>query len=57
MDIFRPVPMFTDRTGEGVNPIFAYAKAVAGAEPRMSKTFLLRQMLLDASCSASSARS
>ncbi|MGH4012051.1 MAG: cell division protein FtsK [Pseudonocardiaceae bacterium] len=46
VDLFRPVPMFTDTRGEWVSLIFAYASLVIGALPRMGKTFLLRQALL-----------
>jgi S-DNA-T family DNA segregation ATPase FtsK/SpoIIIE len=46
VDIFTPVPMFTDQRGEWVTMTFAYASLVIGALPRMGKTFLLRQGLL-----------
>jgi S-DNA-T family DNA segregation ATPase FtsK/SpoIIIE len=46
VDIFRPVPMFTDSKGDWVNLTFAYASMVVGALPRMGKSFLLRQALL-----------
>lgn len=46
VDLFRPVPMFTDQRGTWVALVFAYASMVIGALPRMGKTFLLRQALL-----------
>lgn len=46
VDIFKPVPMFTDQRGEWVHLTFAYASLIIGALPRMGKTFLLRQALL-----------
>lgn len=46
VDVFKPVPMFTDQKGEWIDLTFAYANMVIGALPRMGKTFLLRQVLL-----------
>jgi len=46
VDLFNPVPMFTDQQGRWVNVTLAYANFVIGALPRMGKTFLLREALL-----------
>ncbi|GAA2855524.1 FtsK/SpoIIIE domain-containing protein [Pseudonocardia halophobica] len=46
VDLFQPVPMFTDQRGDWITLTFAYANMVIGALPRMGKTFLLRQALL-----------
>lgn len=46
VDLFAPVPMFTDMRGEWVRLTFAYASMIIGALPRMGKTFILRQALL-----------
>jgi S-DNA-T family DNA segregation ATPase FtsK/SpoIIIE len=48
VDIFKPQPQATDKRGEWTNLTLAYAAAVIGAQPRMGKTFLLRQWLLTA---------
>lgn len=46
VDLFQPVPMFTDQRGDWIHLTFAYANMVIGAVPRMGKTFALRQCLL-----------
>lgn len=46
VDIFKPAPMFTGQRGEWVSTTFAYANMIVGAQPRMGKSFLLRQALL-----------
>lgn len=46
VDIFLPQPFVTDQRGEWVTQTFAYANAVIGAQPRMGKTYILRQALL-----------
>lgn len=48
VDIFKAQPQATDKRGEWVDLTLAYAAAVIGAQPRMGKTFLLRQWLLTA---------
>ncbi|WP_219413942.1 FtsK/SpoIIIE domain-containing protein [Pseudonocardia nigra] len=46
VDIFRAQPQATDQRGEWVSFTLAYSAVVIGAQPRMGKTFLLRQLLL-----------
>jgi len=46
VDLFRPVPVATDQTGEWVTVTLAYSSGVVGAVPRMGKTFMLRELLL-----------
>lgn len=48
VDIFRAQPQVTDQRGEWVDLTLAYAAVVIGAQPRMGKTYLLRQLLLTA---------
>lgn len=46
VDLFAPVPMFTDQRGQWVDLTFAYANIVVGSVPRQGKTYLVRQALL-----------
>jgi len=46
VDIFQPVPVATDQRGEWVDLTLAYCGTVIGAQPRMGKTFFLRELLL-----------
>lgn len=46
VDIFLPVPVATDQRGEWVDLTLAYSGVVVGAQPRMGKTFFLRELLL-----------
>lgn len=46
VDLFAPVPMFTNQLGRWVDVTFAYGNMVIGAIPRQGKTFVLRQALL-----------
>ena len=46
VNLFRPVPMFTDQRGRWVDLVLAYTSGVIGAVPRMGKTFALRELLL-----------
>lgn len=46
VDIFRPLPQVTNQRGDWVDLVLAYASVVIGAQPRMGKTYLLRQLLL-----------
>lgn len=48
VDLFKPLPMFTDQRGEWVPVTLAYASMIVGSVPRMGKTFTLRQFLLAA---------
>jgi DNA segregation ATPase FtsK/SpoIIIE, S-DNA-T family len=46
VDVFQPVPMFTDQRNRWVKLTLAYTSGVIGAVPRMGKTFILRELLL-----------
>lgn len=46
VDVFSPVPLFTDQRGRWVKLTLAYTSGVIGAVPRMGKTFILRELLL-----------
>lgn len=46
VDIFQPQPQVTNQRGDWVDLVLAYASVVIGAQPRMGKTFFLRQLLL-----------
>lgn len=46
VDIFLPVPVATDQRGEWVDLTLAYCGVVVGSQPRMGKTFFLRELLL-----------
>lgn len=48
IDLFEPQPSFTDRRGEWVSIDLAYSSVIIGAQPRLGKTFILRQLLLTA---------
>ena len=48
VDIFRPLPLVTDQRGDWCDLVLAYAAMVIGAQPRMGKTFFLRECLLAA---------
>lgn len=43
VDLFQPVPMFTNNVGSWIPATFAYTGWVVGAVPRMGKTYLVRQ--------------
>ncbi len=44
VDVFQPVPMFTDQRGEWVELRLATTCGIIGAVPRMGKTFLQREL-------------
>lgn len=46
VDVFSPVPLFTDQRNRWVKLTLAYTSGVIGAVPRMGKTFILRELLL-----------
>lgn len=46
VDIFHPIPAFTDQRGTWVEITLIYANMIIGAVPRMGKTFVLRMLLL-----------
>jgi DNA segregation ATPase FtsK/SpoIIIE, S-DNA-T family len=46
VDVFSPVPLFTDQRNRWVKLTLAYTSGVIGAVPRMGKTFILRCLLL-----------
>lgn len=46
VDIFNPVPLFTDQRNQWVKLTPMYTSGVIGALPRMGKTFILRELLL-----------
>lgn len=46
VDVFQPVPMFTDQRGDWVNLRIATTSGVVGAIPRMGKTYFLRELAL-----------
>ncbi|GEL17706.1 FtsK/SpoIIIE domain-containing protein [Pseudonocardia asaccharolytica] len=46
VDLFAPVPAFTDQRGAWVGVTLAYSNMIIGAVPRIGKTFVLRQLLL-----------
>lgn len=52
VDIFKALPLVTDQRGEWVKLVLAYASVVIGAQPRMGKTFFLRELLLVAGLDA-----
>ncbi len=46
VNVFKPVPMFTDQRGEWVELTIATTSGVVGAVPRMGKTYFLRELAL-----------
>ncbi|HEY9354632.1 MAG TPA: hypothetical protein VIP28_15325 [Nocardioides sp.] len=48
VDVFEPQPLVTDQRGAWSHITLAYAAGVIGAQPRMGKTFTLRQVLITA---------
>jgi S-DNA-T family DNA segregation ATPase FtsK/SpoIIIE len=46
VDVFNPVPMFTDQRGDWVDLRIATTSGVVGAIPRMGKTYFLRELAL-----------
>ena len=46
VDVFKPVPMFTDQRGEWIDLRIATTSGVVGAVPRMGKTYFLRELAL-----------
>lgn len=44
VDLFDPIPMFTDQRGDWVDLRIATTSGVVGATPRMGKTFFLREL-------------
>ncbi|HEY6425378.1 MAG TPA: cell division protein FtsK, partial [Pseudonocardiaceae bacterium] len=46
VDVFNPVPMFTDQRGDWVDLTIATTSGVVGAIPRMGKTYFLRELAL-----------
>lgn len=46
VDMFRPVPLFTNQQGSWIYLVLAYSSVIIGAVPRMGKTFTLRELLL-----------
>lgn len=46
VDIFKPVPAFTNQRGAWIWIVLAYASVIIGSVPRMGKTFTLRELLL-----------
>jgi S-DNA-T family DNA segregation ATPase FtsK/SpoIIIE len=46
VDVFNPVPMFTDQRGDWVELRIATTSGVVGAVPRMGKTYFLRELAL-----------
>lgn len=44
VDVFNPVPMFTDQRGDWVSISIATKSGVIGAIPRMGKTYFLREL-------------
>ncbi|MBN9791319.1 hypothetical protein DMP17_22310 [Pseudonocardia sp. TMWB2A] len=43
VNLFRPVPMFTNQRNQWVETTIAYTAWIVGAVPRMGKTFFVRQ--------------
>jgi S-DNA-T family DNA segregation ATPase FtsK/SpoIIIE len=48
VDIFKPIPLFTNQRNRWIELTLAYTSGVIGAVPRMGKTFILRELLLAA---------
>jgi S-DNA-T family DNA segregation ATPase FtsK/SpoIIIE len=46
VDVFKPVPLFTNQRNRWIELTLAYTSGVIGAVPRMGKTFILRELLL-----------
>ncbi|WP_053207935.1 hypothetical protein [Jiangella muralis] len=44
VNIFDPVPLFTDQRGHWMKLLLAYTSGVIGGLPRMGKTFVMRQL-------------